>query len=130
MPDYNRKINTVPNQRVITTNKSLCDEMHRYTINNLEALDKAAALLKEKASFKLYMYMAKHQHNYKFALSSKHFMEWSGCGIKSYTTAFNELVDKGFLVLQKGTQNLYNFYDTPHIQKDQKIVRIIKSVSS
>lgn len=35
----------VPNQRVITVNKSPCDKKHKYTLNNLDSLDEAAGRL-------------------------------------------------------------------------------------
>lgn len=91
----NRK---VPNQRVITVNKALCDKMHKYTANNLDALDEAAGRLIEKASFKLYIYLAKNQDKYSFNLSSSHFMQWANVGSTAYNTAFKELVNEGYLI--------------------------------
>lgn len=51
---------TVPNQRTITVSKEKTDKQHRYTANNLEALDEAARRLQSKGGFKLYMYLAKN----------------------------------------------------------------------
>ena len=56
----------VPNQRVITINKAPCDKNHTYTLNNLDSLDEAAGRLVQKASFKLYIYLAKNQNKYIF----------------------------------------------------------------
>ena len=36
---------SVPNQRTITVNKELTDKQHKYTANNLAALDEAAFAL-------------------------------------------------------------------------------------
>ena len=96
---------TVPNQRTITVNKEKTDKQHRYTANNLAALDEAARLLQSKGGFKLYMYLAKNQDKYYFALSSADFCQWSGLGIAAYNTAFEELKDKGYLV--SNTDKLY-----------------------
>lgn len=109
----------VPNQRVITVNKSVCDAQHKYALNNLEALDEAAGRLIEKASFKLYIYLAKNQDKYSFNLSSSHFMKWASVGSTAYNTAFKELVDEGYLVKKQGTKDIYTFYDRS--QKDENL---------
>ena len=88
----------VPNQRIIIVNKENTDKKNKYTINNLNALDEAAKLLQSKGGFKLYMYMAKNQNNYCFALSSSDFCKWSGLGMAAYKSAFNELKEQGYLV--------------------------------
>lgn len=111
---------TVPNQRIININKSPTDKQHYYTTNNLSALDKASGDLIEKGSFKLYIYLAKNQNDYTFALSSSDFMKWSSLSKSAYTTAFNELVSKGYLVQQENKKNLYKFYDIPHLDADQQ----------
>lgn len=108
-------MNSVSNQRVLKVNKSKTDKRHIYTMNNIAALDTAAGLLQTKGGFKLYMYLAKHQDKHSLALSSKDFMEWSGLGYTAYTSAFEELVDKKFLV-RRGSDKIgtyYDFYDTP-----------------
>ena len=116
MPVYN----TVPNQRCINVKKSPANRTNLYTTNSLQALDKAAKELKSDGGFKLYMYFAKNQNNYNFALSSKDFCEWSSLGIKAYRTAFEELKEKGYLVLQQtnGTRDYYNFIELPE-EKEQ-----------
>lgn len=103
---------TVPNQRTITVSKQPTNKDNKYTCNNLEALGEAAKRLQSKGGFKLYMYLAKNQDKYNFALSSSDFCAWSGLGIAAYNTAFNELVNEGFLILN-GTKNNYIFYDKP-----------------
>lgn len=108
--------NIVPNQRIITVSKAECSKKELYTMNNLKAIDKAAIDLQSKGGFKLYIYLAKNQNNYSFNLSSKHFLEWSGLGYTAYTTAFNELIEKGYLVKSNksiGDNNKYTFYDIP-----------------
>ena len=68
---------TSPNQKTITVCKAICDNQNYYTMINLEALDKAAQTLKSGA-FKLWIYLAKNQNNYTFALSNKAVTEYFG----------------------------------------------------
>lgn len=110
----------VPNQRTLTINKEPTDKQHKFTANNLEALDEAAGRLQSKAGFKLYMYLAKNQNKYSFALSSADFCTWSGVGLTAYRTAFEELEQQGYLISKETGENekklTYTFYDKA--QKD------------
>lgn len=99
----------VPNQRTITVIKDKVGKENKYTINSLEALDAAASNLQTKGGFKLYMYLAKNQNNYKFALSSADFCRWGGLGITAYSSAFNELKEKGYL--QEKSKDNFVFKD-------------------
>ena len=120
------KVKTVPHQRVIDIKKQPCNAYNLFTTNNLKALDEAAGLLQSDGGFKLYVYMAKNQDKYSFALSSSDFRNWSGLGKTAYTTAFNELIDKGYLVLKekKGTISYYIFYDKARSHNDNVIIEI------
>lgn len=101
----------VPNQRQITVSKSPCDKNHKYTMNNLDALDEAAGRLTSKAGIKLYLYLSKNQDKYKFNLSSSHFQQWANVKKTAYDSAFKELVEEGYLVQKQGTKDIYTFYD-------------------
>ena len=119
---------TVPNQRTITVKKEKTDKEHRYTANNLAALDEAARRLQSKGGFKLYMYLAKNQDKYSFALSSAAFCAWSGLGIAAYNSAFEELKKHGYLIPQDSyvsKQNRYTFYDKAQIEEEQSEQQII-----
>lgn len=116
----NRKIKTVPNQRIVEINKAITDKDHLYTKNNLEALGRAAKKLQSIGGFKLYMYLAKNQEKYAFALSSADFYTWSGLSKQAYTTAFNELVKCGFLVQDKKNEILYHFYENSVDKEEEK----------
>ena len=113
-------ITTVPNQRVLTIHKEPTNSTNPYTLNNLEALDEAAFNLQKKASFKLYMYLAKNQDQYKFALSSSHFMAWAGVAKTAYDSAFEELEAKGYLVPNEPGSTIYTFYDKSRQQLQEK----------
>ena len=106
-----KPIETVPNQRVLTIHKEPTDKQHKFTLNNLEAMGEAARRLQSKAGFKLYMYLAKNQDKYNFALSSSDFCNWSGLGIAAYRTAFEELEKQGYLIINGSSTNNYIFYD-------------------
>lgn len=113
------------NQRVIQVNKSPTDKQHIYTANNLEALDEASKNIQSIGGYKLYIYIAKNQNKYVFALSKVDFMKWSGLGKKAYTTGFYELVDKGYLIQDEVYPTKYKFYDTPQNKEKSKIDNVI-----
>lgn len=46
-----------------------------------------------------------------FNLSSSDYMNWSKSGYKAYKSAFEELVEQGYLILKEGTSSIYTFYD-------------------
>lgn len=53
-------------------------------------------------------------------------MNWSGLGKTAYFTAFDELVDKGYLIQDKEQKNKYNFYDKSHKEEEsQQIDNVI-----
>ena len=106
----------VPNQKIITVYKQKCDNTHKYTVNNLSALDSAVKLLKNIGSLKLYIYLAKNQSNYQLELSRSHFMAWSGLSKTAYDNGVKELIEKGFLiktVSQDKKSQYYIFRDKP-----------------
>ena len=114
-------VEPVANQRVIRVNKALTDKQNIYTKNNLSALDEAARRLQSKGGFKLYMYMAKNQDKYEFALSSAFFCEWSGLGRTAYTTAFEELIKEGYLIpydKSKQKETRFLFYEKSQIPEE------------
>ena len=114
-------IKTVPNQRIIDINKSPTDKQHLYTTNNLASIDEAASRLQSIGGFKLYIYLAKNQNKYTFALSSSDFMEWSGLGKQAYSTAFDDLINQGYLIQDKKQKNKYSFFDKAQIIIEEEI---------
>ena len=116
-----KKIKTVPHQRTIKVGKSTTDKSHKYTTNNLEALAEASKNLQSLGGFKLYMYLAKNQENYELALSNADFKEWSGLERRAYTTAFEELKEKGYLIPLNDSESIYFFRDKLDITPPPKI---------
>jgi hypothetical protein len=125
-----KKVETVPNQRTITVSKQPTDKQHKYTANNLDALDEAALRLQSKGGFKLYMYLAKNQDKYYFALSSAAFCMWSGLGLRAYTTAFEELKEEGYLVAKEGSEKNYIFYDKSVKESDTEDIKEIEMAAA
>lgn len=98
---------TVPNQKLITVKKKPCGKDNLYVTINLTALQLAMTRLKPQ-TLKLWLYFAKNQNNYQFALSAKA-AEKFGVAKTSYYRAIEELMEKGYLVEMGG--NLYTFYE-------------------
>lgn len=106
---------TVPNQKVVKVNKEVCNKQNIYATINITAMEKAAQELAAGA-FKLWVYFAKNQHGYEFALSSKEIEANFGIKIKQYNNAVDELIEKGYLV-QQGESNSYLFMESAVIPK-------------
>lgn len=124
--DYQQLANqgaNVPNQRIIKVEKSPTDKDNYYACINLEAIEEAMYNLRSYYGMKLYIYIAKNQNNHCFRFSSAHFMEYAQCSKKGYTTAFNELVEKGYLTykceLGSMSNKLYIFTDKS-VKKDNE----------
>ena len=97
---------SAPNQKLLAVSK---EETGKHTILNLNALQRASRDLQGEA-FKLWVYLAKNQDGYKFALSMADAISW-GIGSKSsYYRGIKELEYKGYL--QK-SGNRYIFYELP-----------------
>ena len=77
---------------------------------NRDAADKAAEKLTNNA-FKLWMFFALNQDNFKVLWTSNVAKSWCGVSRTTYYKIFNELVDKGYLV-DTGNNN-YEFHDFP-----------------
>lgn len=110
---------TVPNQRTIKTNKEPCNKNNLYTQINLKALQQAMNTLKP-TTFEMWLYMAKNQNNYPFALSKVDCLQWCNFSESTYSTAFKELVNTGYLIQSKEDSNHYDFYETPQEKGKEK----------
>jgi hypothetical protein len=101
-------------QKVLLVDKQPCDKNHYYSVINLESIDYAALHLKGVA-FQMWLYIAKNQKNYEFALSSNAFMDWCGCSKPTYLSAVKELEAKRFLVKEENEKykEYYRFYEMP-----------------
>ena len=98
-----------PNQKLYIINKKI-EEGDLFIMLKWEDYCQAARELSPSA-LNLYMYLAKNQDKYNFALSSSDFCNWSGLGIAAYRTAFEELEKQGYLIINGSSTNNYIFYD-------------------
>lgn len=113
------KYSSVPNQRSIGVNKEACDKDMLYTKINIEALNAAMRNLRPTA-FNLWLYFAENQDKYRFYLSCKDACITCGFGKTAYHKAFDELVDKYYLIRDVDNHSHYEFYETPHNDPAEK----------
>ena len=99
---------TVPNQKTITTKAAAHDKQNIYAMLNIEAMQEAMALLKPN-TYKLWCYMAKNQNNYTFALSCVDACNFCKMTKPTYLKCVQELIEAGYLVNTSG--NHYDFYE-------------------
>ena len=104
-----RQVNN-PNQKVITVHREPKKEKG-YTYFNLEALNEARANLKPGA-FVLWTYIAQNSDGWEFGLSNTDFCGGSTMKRDAYNTAVAELIEKRYLVLNRG-KTVYDFYERP-----------------
>ena len=112
-PDYYRQF---PNQRIIKVQKEKSNKENLYSIMNIQALQNAIKVLDEKGLL-LWLYLNKNQDNYMFGLSKVDLIRnWNIGSPSTYTRAFNELKEKGFLV-EVDTDD-FMFYEYPQRYKN------------
>ena len=78
-------------------------------------MEEAAKKLQSAGAFQLWIYFAKNQDKYTFALSSKAVEECFGMKIKQYNNAVATLIEKGYL--QHIENNTYIFHEIAVIPK-------------
>ena len=98
---------TVPNQKIVTVEKEPCSKGNLYAAINLKALEAAAQNL-DAGAFKLWIYFAKNQDGYGFALSSKDAKDTFGLGKSQYDTAVKKLISSGYLINIQGNQYIFS----------------------
>lgn len=127
-------VETVPNQRIVTTNKAACSgksSNEYYTPINLLALEKAMQKLSANA-FKMWAYLGKNQDKYTFALSKVDTLKWCNFSEGTYTRAFKELIEEGYLVCKEKGSNCYDFYEVSQKQEEiqEPVITIHKAEGS
>ena len=110
---------TVANQKTITTKGAKHDKKNTYAMLNIEAMQEAMTLLKPNA-FKLWCYMAKNQNNYTFALSCKDACDFCKMTKPTYLSGVKELIEVGYLVNTNG--NHYNFYEM--LPEEEEVIEV------
>ena len=112
-------IETVANQKTITTKGAKHDKDTKYGLFNIDAMQEAMTLLKPN-TFKLWCYMAKNQNNYTFALSCKDACNFCKMTKPTYLACVQELIAAGYLVNTDG--NHYNFFEK--LPEEESIIEI------
>lgn len=104
---------TVANQDIVQINKEPCDKDHIYAMINIEALQLAMKDL-TPVQFQVWLYFAKNQAGYTFAVSPAAALNEFGIKKQSFQEAKRVLKEKGYLVenLAKG-KNHFIFYEKP-----------------
>ena len=85
------------NQRCIRISKQQSNKDNPYSIFNYDALMGALKKLKPN-SFKLWAYLNANADNYTFAFSSSVFRGVTGMAQNTYRGAWEDLVNRGYLV--------------------------------
>lgn len=99
---------TVANQKTITTRGAKHDKENIYAMLNIEAMGAAMEQLKPN-TFKVWCYLAKNQNNYTFALSAVDTCKYCNISKPTYLSCIQELIAIGYLVNTSG--NHYDFYE-------------------
>lgn len=114
MKDYTKEFNPSPEQRSLTIKgKEACDLDNKYCKINNDAMSAAMRDLKPN-TFKLWLYFAKNQNKYTFWLSAVDVHNFTGMSRSTYHRAFDELVDKFYLIRDPEDTRHYDFYERPH----------------
>ena len=104
---------TVANQNIVEVKKETCDKNHIYAMINIEAMQLAMKDL-TPAQFQVWLYYAKNQAGYTFAVSPAAALNEFGIKKDTFQKANQVLREKGYLVndATKG-KNYYIFYERP-----------------
>ena len=80
-------------------------------------------------AFKMWCYLGKNQNNYTFALSKVDTLAWCGFSKNTYTAAFKELVEEGFLVASDSKKNHYDFYEVSQKKEVEPTITVHKDLT-
>lgn len=118
---------TVANQKLITTKSAKHDKNNIYAMINIDAMEKAMTLLKPN-TYKVWCYMAKNQNNYTFALSCVDACRFCKMTKPTYLKCVQELIETGYLVNTGG--NAYDFYEMLPEEEQVLEITVKKSADS
>lgn len=112
-------MNTVENQKVVTTKNAVYGKGNEFArINNCAA--ETAMNLLTPSTFKLWFYLAKNQDNHTFALSCVAACRFCKISASTFHNGIKELEKIGYLVNTQG--NHYNFYEKLPEEKNTLII--------
>lgn len=88
---------SVPNQDIVEVHKEPCDKNNLYALINIEAMCMASKDL-TPAQFSVWLYFAKNQAGYTFAVSPAAALNEMGIKKDTFQKAKQVLKEKGYLV--------------------------------
>ena len=101
-----------PNQKVATIHKAPANSENYYGIMNKKAAQRAARELTQN-EMRVYLCLTLNQPDFQMAVSTAYIAQNYGGSVDGLQTAVKGLINKGYLVKEKG--NYYNFYDDPQM---------------
>lgn len=101
-----------PNQKIITVHKAPANGTNYYGIMNKQVAQKAGRELSHN-ELRVYLCLTLNQSHYQMALSTSYIAQNYGGSIDGLQKAIKGLIQKGYLVKEKG--NYYHFYDDPQM---------------
>ena len=104
-------IKTVPNQKVVTIKKETCSKTNPYAMVNLYAMKKAMNSL-TNAEFEIWMYFAKNQNNYEFALSPEDAESWH-IARTTLKRTIHRFIELKYLTQDRPDSNRFTFHEIP-----------------
>lgn len=113
-------VKLVGNQKYIKIIKAEANKSNPYSIISKAALDNALERLKPN-SFKLWAYLAANSNGYEFAFKSSFFLELTGMSRNTYTAAWKDLIDNGFIeegVILRGSIEGFLFWEGGSEQRE------------
>ena len=106
------QIETVPNQKIVKIHKEPCNKSNKYTMINLEALQKAMRSL-SNAELEVWLYFAKNQDGYESAVSPKDAKDNWNIATTTFHRTMQKFEKEGYLVPDHANSNRYTFYEVP-----------------
>ena len=106
--------NFYPNQRSIRINKTKVEKSSGlafaciYKENILEAMGNL-----KNSTFKVWLYLASNKNNYNLEYSPAYLSKVINISIQTAKNAFNELLNKGYLIKDETNKYRYDFYEKP-----------------
>lgn len=110
---------TYPNQRIITVFRDMPNRKENkdnkpFVMIYRSSIDQASKNLKGQVAFKLWLYLAGNTDSYTQGFSPQAIKDYMGVSLNSARQAFNQLVQKKYLIQEQGSKNRYKFYERPH----------------
>lgn len=114
---------TNPNQKVVEVNKEKCNKDNLYATINIKALQLAMKDL-TPVQFQVWLYYAKNQAGYTFAVSPADALNEFGIKKDSFQKANQTLQEKGYLVNDASRgKNFFVFHEIP----EEEVIYVMKA---